>query len=527
MSPTLRRRLLLGCLIGFGLWTAAVLAWPDLTAWDRAWSGPRLDPDSAWGQILSALALVSSPVVVGVVIAVMSVWAWNRGLRRLAWSMAATIVVGPLAYLALKRLCHRVRPDSPFADNIAQGGWAYPSGHVAMVTTLAILAVLLRRQQRGAIASLWLARLNGLIGVAVVAADRWAMRAHWPSDLVGGVLIGASVALAVWLVSERADPRPAETGAVSSRQAAVIYNPTKLTDLGLFHRRLDYEFHQRGWKPAFWLATTPDDPGGSMAQAVRQRGVDLVLAVGGDGTVRAVAAELIGSGLPVAIIPSGTGNILAHNLSIPLDQDGAFRVAFEGVPKLIDSVKVTGPGFSAHSTVISGLGADAAAMEATSSELKQTVGNMAYALSILQNLSNDGIEVTVRVDDRPPVVRRALSVLVSNVGGVQIPIQLFPAASLDDGLLDLLVVAPTKVVDWAKIVSGLIAGSVAKPELPEGLSGRLGQSGQPLEYDQGRRVRIEASPATMCQVDGDVVGPTSWLEAESVPQAFLVMTPPD
>ncbi|MDR1077756.1 MAG: phosphatase PAP2 family protein [Propionibacteriaceae bacterium] len=527
MSPTVRLRLLLGCLVGFGLWTAAVLTWPALSAWDRAWSGPALDPDSAWGQMLSAVALVSSPPVVGLVIAVMSVWAWNRGLRRLAWSMAATIVVGPLTYLLLKRICQRVRPDSPFADNIAQGGWAYPSGHVAMVTTLAILAVLLRRQQRGAVASLWLARLNGLVGVCLVAADRWAMRAHWPSDLVGGVLIGASVALAAWSVSERALPHPTDAGPVGSRQAAVIYNPTKLTDLGLFHRRLDYEFRQRGWKPAFWLATTPDDPGGSMAQSVRRRGVDLVLAVGGDGTVRAVAAALIGSGVPVAIIPSGTGNILAHNLSIPLDQDGAFRVAFEGVPRLIDLVKVTGPGFSAHSTVMSGLGADAAAMEATSPELKQTVGNMAYALSILQNLNNDGVDVTIQVDDRAPVARRVLSVLVSNVGGVQIPIQLFPAASLDDGLLDLLVAAPTTVVDWAKIVSGLIAGSVTKPELPEGLSGRLGQSGQPLEYDQGRRVRIEASQETMYQVDGDVIGPTTWLEAELMPQAFLVMAPPD
>ncbi|MDR1388138.1 MAG: phosphatase PAP2 family protein [Propionibacteriaceae bacterium] len=524
MSQAARVRLLIGCLVGFGLWTWAVLAWPALPAWDRAWSGPVLDPDSPVGQVLSALALISSPPVVCLALIVMAAWAWNRRLRRLAWAMLATVVVGPVSYLLIKGLVQRSRPGSPFADNIVQGGWAYPSGHVAMATVLAVWAVVLRRHQRGSGAALWLTRLNGLVGVALVALDRWAMRAHWPSDLVGGALIGASVAMAAWFVSLRPDPRPDGGAGPKARQAAVVYNPAKLTDLGLLQRRLDYEFRQRGWKPAFWWATTPDDPGGSMAAEARRRGVDLVLAVGGDGTVGAVCAELVGSGLPLAVIPSGTGNILAHNLSIPLDQDAAFRIAFEGVARPIDAMRVTGPGFRAHSIVMSGLGADAAAMEATRAELKQAVGNVAYGLSILQSLGGDGVEVTIQVDDRPPVTRRALSVLVSNVGGVQIPIQLFPAALPDDGLLDVLVVAPAKAADWTKIVSGLIAGSIAKPEPPEGLSDRLDQ---PLEYDQGRRVRIEAVPETVCQVDGDVVGPTAWLEVEIEPQALLVMAPPD
>ena len=100
------------------------------------------------------------------------------------------------------------------------------------------------------------------------------------------------------------------------RRCAVVVNPTKVSDG--FHEAITGRLGEAGWAEPMWLETTEDDPGRSMTRSAREAGVDLVVAAGGDGTVRIVADGLAGSGIAMGIVPAGTANLLARNLGLPM-----------------------------------------------------------------------------------------------------------------------------------------------------------------------------------------------------------------
>ena len=99
--------------------------------------------------------------------------------------------------------------------------------------------------------------------------------------------------------------------------------------------------HRDGWVDTLWLETSAADPGRAMTEHAAAERVDLVVCAGGDGTVRIVADELAGTGIPMGLIPAGTGNSLARNLDLPLDEVAAIEIAFGGHTRAIDLIKVT------------------------------------------------------------------------------------------------------------------------------------------------------------------------------------------
>jgi diacylglycerol kinase family enzyme len=94
-------------------------------------------------------------------------------------------------------------------------------------------------------------------------------------------------------------------------RAAVVVNPTKLDDDEAFRKSVRRVMDDHGWDEPLWLETTPEDPGRGQAESAVSAGIGLVLACGGDGTVTACAEGITGTGVPLAIIPMGTGNLLA------------------------------------------------------------------------------------------------------------------------------------------------------------------------------------------------------------------------
>jgi diacylglycerol kinase family enzyme len=135
-------------------------------------------------------------------------------------------------------------------------------------------------------------------------------------------------------------------------RAAVVVNPTKLDDDEAFRKSVRQIMDDHGWDEPLWLETTPDDPGRGQAESAVSAGVDLVLACGGDGTVTACAEGVTGTGVPLAIIPMGTGNLLARNVGVPMGMDEALAVALGGVQQPIDAGRVNGTLF----VVMAGLG---------------------------------------------------------------------------------------------------------------------------------------------------------------------------
>jgi diacylglycerol kinase family enzyme len=156
-------------------------------------------------------------------------------------------------------------------------------------------------------------------------------------------------------------------------RAAVVVNPTKHTDGAKFRAEVTEAMAAHGWSDPLWLETTPDETGRGLAEAAVAEQVDVVLASGGDGTVTACAEGVAGSGVPLAVLPAGTGNLLARNLGLPLALDQALAVGLTGRDRRLDVGNANGHPFVA----MAGIGFDAMLLDSTGEPLKKRLGWMA------------------------------------------------------------------------------------------------------------------------------------------------------
>lgn len=289
------------------------------------------------------------------------------------------------------------------------------------------------------------------------------------------------------------------------RRAAIVYNPTKVTDLESMTDRVARYMRHIGWAEPLWLGTTVDDPGAGMCAAAVEDEVDVIFVAGGDGTVMAAVTALAGGTTPLAILPSGTGNLLARNLDLPLDDESAaLRIGTSGRTIAIDVGAVEDRKFA----VMAGLGFDAAMMRDAPERLKRRVGWPAYVVSAAKHLRGRGIPVTLTIDDGPPVHRRVRTVVVGNVGRLQGNIPLLPDASAEDGLLDVVVIAPRHLLDWARVTGRVLRRST----VPD----------RRMERYRARRVVIEAGRPQPRQLDGDVIEDGRTMDIRVEPKALPV-----
>lgn len=289
------------------------------------------------------------------------------------------------------------------------------------------------------------------------------------------------------------------------RRAAVVYNPLKVPDLADMTERVEAFMSRNGWAEPLWLETTQDDPGVGMCERAVHDECDVVFVCGGDGTVMAAVTALAGCEMPLAILPAGTGNLLARNLDLPLnDEEEALRIGISGRTKEIDVAAVEDRKFA----VMAGLGFDAAIMRDAPEGLKKKVGWPAYVVSAGKHLRGRGIRVTLTVDDGTPMHRRVRTVVVGNVGKLQGNIPLLPDAEPDDGYLDVVVIAPRNVIDWMRVTGRV----VRRAHVPD----------RRMERFRAKHVLIEASRSQPRQLDGDVIEDGRTMDIRIEPKALKV-----
>jgi diacylglycerol kinase (ATP) len=295
-----------------------------------------------------------------------------------------------------------------------------------------------------------------------------------------------------------------------SRRCAVIYNPTKVSDK--FHALVEEGLQRNGWSNTLWLETAAEDPGRAMTRQAVAEQVDLVIGAGGDGTIRYVADGLAHTGIPMGLVPAGTGNLLARNLGLPLEEVEAIEVALSGQGRLIDLVRITVDDRAPeHFAVMAGIGVDAMIMDETNEDLKDKVGSAAYFVAAAKALGRLPVRLTVQLDNNRPVRRHAMLCVIGNVGTLRGNLTLIPGASPEDGLLDLYIASPRRFWHWVKVALRLITRRAKKDD----------------QVDQhiGKTVRIVIDGKDDYQLDGDVVGESTTLFAEIQPGALAIRVP--
>jgi diacylglycerol kinase (ATP) len=282
------------------------------------------------------------------------------------------------------------------------------------------------------------------------------------------------------------------------RRCAVVYNPIKVSDD--LRDAISRQATATGWSEPIWLETTADEPHPTTEELVSTH-ADRVIAAGGDGTIRMVADRLAGSGIPMAVVPVGTGNLLARNLDIPLTVAEAIKVAFGRRTRDIDLVKLTVDGESAeHFAVIAGLGVDAMIMDETSPDLKDAIGAGAYFIAAAKALGRTPIQMWY-----------AMICAIGNVGKLAGNLTLIPGASPDDGRLDVYVASPRRLSHWLRALLRLIT---LRPRRDDR-----------VDQWRAREVELRLKHPDPYQVDGDVIGDCRNLRAEVRPGALTVCVP--
>jgi diacylglycerol kinase family enzyme/membrane-associated phospholipid phosphatase len=511
-------------LVAFVLWTWLTFTSPAFAAFDQRTEPSALDPLSRTAEIAGAFALLTWPGFEYAALAAIALWAARHRLRQLALALVLVIALGWGGADLLKIVFHRPRPEQAL-DLLTATGYAYPSGHMTGVVALSIAVGATFAVTRQTVRARILWQVGSGLLVLAVAFNRWITGAHYITDIVGGALYGALAATTALLVAGVKVPVPhelvgeivrsravVEEPLAPLRRAAVIFNPAKVTDWITFRRHVEYELKSHGWDRALWLETTSDDPGRAMTEQAVRENVDLVLGAGGDGTIRVICSGLANTGIPFGLIPAGTGNLLARNIGIPLDELAALDVAFDGVDKAVDLVRLKVDDQPPDNfAVMAGIGLDAVIMEGADPKMKKAVGSAAYFVSAAQNANHPAMHATIAVDDEPAFKRRAHLIVVGNVGFLLANIQLIPGARADDGMLDVLVASPRTLRDWVRMTTRVLTRR-PKPD-------------DQLDRLRGHRVTITVEERDQFQLDGDTVGLCNRLTAEVVPGALLLRVP--
>ena len=307
----------------------------------------------------------------------------------------------------------------------------------------------------------------------------------------------------------------------------MVYNPIKVDILAL-KTAVAAAADDSGWLPPLWFETSVKDAGQLVTAEAIAQGADLVIAAGGDGTVRAVAEGLRDSGVAMALLPSGTGNLLARNLDIGFGSlDEAIHTAFHGVDRTIDLglaaiVRADGDHEEHVFLVMAGLGLDAKMIANTNSKLKKAVGWLAYVDAGIRSLPEiKPVKLRLSVDNEPERAVNVHTIIIGNCGKLPGGILLIPDAKPDDGVLDFVALRPRGPFGWINVwnkvawENGVLRKSAMGRKIID-----LSKDVKDVMSFRGRKLQLDITTPQEFELDGDefgeVVAVTAWVEEKSL-----------
>ncbi|GHD41646.1 diacylglycerol kinase [Mycetocola manganoxydans] len=318
----------------------------------------------------------------------------------------------------------------------------------------------------------------------------------------------------------------------SAKVAALVYNPIKV-DLDAIKAVVAAEEKAAGWGETLYFETSVEDPGQGATKRALEAGADMVIVAGGDGTVRAAAEAIHDSDAALALLPSGTGNLLARNLDLTLDDlEHSIHSAFTGRDREIDLGMIDiRSGESATTShvflVMAGLGLDAKMLANTDEELKKKVGWLAYVGAIFKALTDKNeLRVRYKLDSGRVKNVRAHTIIVGNCGSLQANVLLLPEAAVDDGEFDILILRPENPFHWVQILFKIIweNGVLMRTKLGRKMPMKDVTA---LNYVKGKELTLKLSRAEEIELDGDGMGTAVAVKVRIKPGGLTVRVPQD
>ncbi len=259
-------------------------------------------------------------------------------------------------------------------------------------------------------------------------------------------------------------------------------------------------------KPLWYEVSKSRNAPKAVHRAVNE-GAELVFVWGGDGMVQLCIDALSGSEVPIAILPAGTGNLLATSLGIPKDVAKAVDIGLNGTRRKLDLGVMNGERFAA----MAGTGFDAIMVGDTDSAEKEKLGRMAYFRSSLKAMRAKGVRMRIRLDDEVWFAGKASCVLIGNIGTVTGGLEVFAEASPSDGQLDLGVITAKNAWQWLRVFSEMAMGRNDESHL--------------IEKARGKRIDVKLKRRRRYELDGGVRPRTKRLKVRIEAGAITVCVP--
>jgi diacylglycerol kinase (ATP) len=289
------------------------------------------------------------------------------------------------------------------------------------------------------------------------------------------------------------------------RVVAVVVHAGKTFGGGL--RELRKVLVEAGHRKPLWYEIAKSRKAPKAVRRAVKEGAELVFVWGGDGMVQRCVDALNGSAVPIAILPAGTGNLLATNLGIPKDVARAVEIGLNGTRRKLDLGVMNGERFAA----MAGAGFDAITMRDTDSAEKEKLGRVAYFRSSLKAIQAKSVRMRIRLDGEVWFTGKASCVLIGNIGTVTGGLEVLAEASPSDGHLDLGVVTAKNAWEWVKVFSEV---AVARSD-----------ESHFIEKARGQRIDVKLKRRRRYELDGGVRSRTKRLKVRIEAGAITVCVP--
>lgn len=299
------------------------------------------------------------------------------------------------------------------------------------------------------------------------------------------------------------------TQLAKTRVAHLIFNPVSgqrdaqqdlLLIRELLEPHLSLRIHQ----------TTPEVNPTQLAHAAIANHADLVIAAGGDGTVSAVAGALIGTAIPLGIIPRGTANAFAVALGIPglLSVRNACQIILAEHAQTVDAAYCNG----FPMILLAGIGYEANVVEAANRELKDQWGTLAYLMAGWQSIDEqETFETEIEAEENTYKFEAGAITIANAAPPTSILAQGAGQVIVDDGLLDVTIATAENKLHAVTTMLRLLGAAITKTEVNQ----------QNVIHGRTRRLRVTTNPPQKVVVDGEIIGTTP-VEVECIPRGLTV-----